>query len=98
MVSGRGTTTWAYAFDARSSSLEVQGADGGYTAAAASSAGRVRPGAWMLALRLVRDEDRGTYVAQEDAAFIPVLLIEVSEAGEVSYRVYQDPLAVSPRS
>ncbi len=52
----------------------------------------------MLALRLVRDEDRGTWVAQEDAAFIPVLLIEVSEAGEVSYRVYEDRLAGSPLS
>ncbi len=89
MVSGRGTTTYAYALNVRSSSLEVRGTDGGYTAATASSAGRVRPGAWMLALRLVRGDDRGTYVAQEEAAFIPAMQVEVSEAGDVSAHVYE---------
>ena len=87
IVSGQGVTTYAYALDTRASSLAVQGADGSYTAVP-SSADHVGSGAWTLALRLSRDQDRGSYVAKEETAFIPVMQIEISEAGDVSAHVY----------
>ena len=67
-------------------------AHGVFTAAAA--AGNVQgPGSWMLAVRLRHESQPRIWRL---VAFIPVLQIEVSEAGEVSYRVYQDPLTVRP--
>ena len=87
MVAGKGVTTHAYALDPRAPSLVVRGADGSYTAVP-SSTGRLGSGAWTLALRLSRDQDRGSYVAKEEAAFIPVMQIEISEAGDVSAHVY----------
>ncbi len=87
IVRGRGTTTHAYVYDALASSLAVRSGDGTYRTET-SSGGDEGPGTWALALRLLREEDRGTYVAHEQAALIPVLKITVSPAGEVSYEVY----------
>ena len=84
-VAGGGTTTHTYVFDARASSLAVRRANGAFTTIEASKR-TPSPGAWMLALRLNRRADRGV---QETAFIIPVLRIEVSNAGTVSsYQVY----------
>ena len=90
VIRGRGKTTHGYVFDAGASSLAVRTGDGGYRLEE-SSAGAVRPGRWTLALRLLREEDRGTYLAHEEAAFIPVLTATVSPDGAVTYAVY-DPV------
>ena len=42
----------------------------------------------MLTLRLIREVDRGAYVAHEEAAVIPLLQIEISGAGEVAGFAY----------
>ena len=87
MVRGRGRTTHGYVYDFGASSLAVRSGDGGYRTEK-SSAGMTGPGAWTLVLRLRREEDRGTYLAHEEAAMIPVLQVTVSPAGEVSYEVH----------
>ena len=89
VIRGRGTTTHAYVYDARTSSLEVRTGDGGYRTEQ-SSAGEVGPGVWSLVLRLRREVDRGGFVAHEVAAFIPVLKVTVSPDGDISYQVYDD--------
>ena len=87
-----GTTTHTYEFDALASRLAVEDGSGEFTAA--TGAGRIEgAGAWLLAIRL-RHEYRPNH--WRDAALIPVLRIMVSEAGEVSYQVYADPLAAQP--
>ncbi len=87
-----GTTTHTYEFDALASRLAVEDGSGEFTAA--TGAGRIEgEGAWLLAIRL-RHEYRPNY--WRDAALIPVLRIMASEAGEVSYQVYADPLAARP--
>ena len=85
---GRGTTTHRYAFDVRTSRLSVR--QGGEDTEVATSGEGVGHGIWILALRLTQQEDRGTYVAQEEVALIPVLQIEISESGEVTGFVYDD--------
>ena len=87
IVRGRGTTTHSFVYDFGASSLAVRSGDGGYRTEE-SSAGVVDPGTWTLALRLRREEDRGTYLAQEEAALIPVLKVTVTADGEVSYAVH----------
>ena len=86
MTPGRGTTTHHYVFDARTSRLSVQ-ESGRHTVMAASATG-VGEGVWMLSLRLLRAADRGTYVAQEEVALIPLLQIEISDTGEVDGFAY----------
>ena len=76
------------------SSLAVRGGDGAFWTAA-SSGEPPGPGTWTLALRFLREEDRGTYLAHEEAALIPVLKITISAHGEVSYAVHGDVLAGS---
>ena len=85
---GRGTTTRHYVFDARTSRLALR-EDGQETVIATAGDG-VGEGIWMLTLRLLREEERGTYVAQEEVAVIPLLQIEISETGEVSGFVYDN--------
>ena len=87
-AAGRGTTTRHYLFDARASRLMLR-EDGQETVIATSGDG-VGEGTWMLTLRLLRETDRGTYVAQEDVAVIPLLQIEISETGEVAGFVYDN--------
>ena len=84
---GAETTTHTYVFNARVASLAVRGADDGFTNVQASQR-TPEPGAWMLAVRLTRRGDRGV---QEPVAIVPVLRIDVSNAGTVSYQVY-DPV------
>ena len=87
VIRGRGLTTHHYVYDFGASSLAVRRGDGGYRTEK-SSAGVAGAGAWTLALRLLREEDRGTHVAHEEAAMIPVLQVAVSPAGEVSYDAF----------
>ena len=87
VIRGRGMTTHGYVYDFGASSLAVRGGDGGYRTEQ-SSAGVAGSGAWTLALRLRREEDRGAFVAHEQAALIPVVKVTVSPAGEVAYEVH----------
>ncbi len=91
IVRGRGATTHAYVYDAASSTLAVRSGDGAYRTEA-SSAGVTGPGRWTLALRLLREVDRGAYVTHEHAAVIPVLNVTVSEDGAIVYEIYDDLL------
>ena len=86
------TTTQTYRFDILAPSLMVRDDSGAYTTVE-GSATTLGAGAWTLAVRLQHQWQSNYW---REAAFIPVLQIEVSEAGEVSYRVYQDPLTVRP--
>lgn len=89
MVRGRGVTTHGFIYDARVASLAVRTGDGGGYRNERSSGDGVGPGSWTLAVRLLREEDRGTYLAHEDAALIPVLKIVVAADGSVSYEVHE---------
>ena len=86
MAPGRETTTLHYVYDARTSRLAVRRS--GHGTELASSGDGVGEGIWMLNLRLLRAVDRGTYVAQEEVAVIPLIQIEISETGEVTGFVY----------
>ena len=87
---GVGTTTRTFEFQGPASRLATRDSTGVLIPAAA--AGNVQgPGSWMLAVRLRHERQPEIWRL---VAIIPVLQIEVSEAGEVSYRVYQDPLSV----
>ena len=97
MSPGRGTTTYDYTFDARTSRLAVRGASGQASVVATSGDG-IGEGIWMLRLRVLRAVDRGTYLAQEDVAVIPVLQIEVSEAGDLAAFAYDNALGAEVQS
>lgn len=86
VVPGRGTTVHALAFDPRAASLVVQADDGRFVAAPSSGSG-LEAGAWTLAVRL-----RGDWW---ELAFIPVIRIVVSDAGEVSFQAYQGALSAA---
>ena len=86
---GRRVTTHSFEFNPSSASLAVTGADAKIVAAN-SSGTRLTPGVWALTVRL-----RHGY---RQAAIIPVLKVVISEAGDVSYRLYAGELsaAVTP--
>ena len=86
IVPGRESTTHHYVFDAGASRLAVR--ESGRDTVVAASANGVGEGTWMLLLRLNRDVNRGSYVAQEEVASIPVLQIEISATGEVAGFAY----------
>ena len=86
---GRGTTTNDYIYHVGASSLAVRAGTGAFRTVA-SSDGVAGPGTWILAMRLLREVDRGSYVAHEVAAFIRVLRVSVTGAGEVFYSVHDD--------
>ena len=88
-----GTTTHTFEFEGPASRLAVRrDGSGGFTAARASGSAQ-GPGSWMLVVRLRHEWEPQRWRL---VAFIPVLQIEVSEAGAVSYRIYEDPLTVRP--
>ena len=83
-VPGAGTTTHTFEFDANASRLAVRDRNGAFTTA--ESSGRVQgSGVWTLGIRLQHEWRPNSW---REVAFIPVLRIEVSEAGEVSYEVF----------
>ena len=90
VIRGRRVTTHGFVYDARASSLAVRGSAGGFWTPESSVRAAVGPGTWTLALRLLREEDRGAFVAHEQAAMIPVLKVTVSPIGEVAYVVHED--------
>ena len=81
-----------YAFDPSSASLSVRGSDGSLSSVGDSGA-PLGPGYWTVALRLAGKVDRGSYVAHEPVAFVPVVQMRVSANGEVTHRVYEGDLA-----
>lgn len=86
VVPGRGTTMYSFEFDPRTVSLTVQEDDGTFVAAPSSGTGLV-PGTWTLAVRL-----RGDWW---ELAYIPVFRITFSDAGEISYEVYEGTLSAA---
>ena len=90
-VHGAGTTTHTFEFDANASRLAVRDRNGTFTTA--ESSGRIQgSGVWTLGIRLQQEWRPNSW---REVAFIPVLRIEVSEAGEVSYEVFDDVLGGS---
>ena len=81
-----GRTSITYEFDIHESGLAVRREDGALLAARAS-ASESGPGEYVLAVRLRHEYKPNQW---RDAAVFPVLLITVSEAGEVSYQVHED--------
>ena len=96
-VSSAGTQSGRYEFDPRSGSLAVQSADARATASGDSGDTALGPGRWTLVLRLKRAVDKGSYVAHDEVGFIPVLQVEVSEAGDVAYEVFEGDLGARLR-
>ena len=88
LAPGLGTTTHTYTFDILAPSLAVQDASGSY-AAVAGSERVLGAGTWTLAVRLQHEWQPNHW---RQAAFIPVMRITVSDAGEVSYAVFDDVL------
>ena len=80
------TTTHAYVFDILKPGLAVRDESGVFTPVAGSGRA-LGAGAWTLAVRL-QHQWKPNYWRQ--VAVIPVLRIWVSEAGEVSYEVFDD--------
>ena len=98
MASWQGTQRQTYDFDPRVPRLVGRTEDGSAGEAGASGGTPLGPGRWTLVLRLTRAVDRVTYVAHEQAAFIPVMQLEISESGDLSYEVYEGDLNAKLRS
>lgn len=88
---GHERTRLTYEFDPRAASLSVRAADGRLITAGRGSA-PLAPGHWMLVLRLIREVDRSTYVGHREAAYIPVMQMEITNQGTVSSRVFKGDL------
>ena len=86
VVPGKGTTVRRFEFDPHAVRLLVAEGDGGYVAAP-SSGTTLDPGDWTLAVRL-----RGDWW---ELAYIPLMSLTVSNAGEVAYKVYEGPLGAA---
>ena len=89
---GSETSARTYALDAKTPRLDVRQADGQWVAAA-STEGRLDPGAWTLAVRLRREWRPNSW---RDAAFIPVVRITIADDGQASYAAVNDPVHVRP--
>ena len=82
-----GSITHRYEYDPQSVTLSLQ--DAQPDAVQLSSSGdQLEPGVWILAVRL-----RSAY---QLAAFVPVAKVVISEAGDVSYEVYDGEFGVKP--
>ena len=91
-VSWEGTQSRRYEFDPRSGSFAVRSEAGRATLSEESAGRPLGPGRWTLVLRLKRAVDKGSYVAHDEVAFIPVLQVEISESGDVAYEVFKGDL------
>ena len=86
------TSTHAYEFDVAATRLAVRN-QGGELAPLDASDGEIGPGFWVLALRL-RHEWQPNY--WREVAFIPVMRIDLSYVGDVTYTVYEDVRGETP--
>ena len=86
--SGSATSTHTYEFDVPAATLAVRDERGTFVPLEASE-GELGVGSWVLALRLQHEWQPNIW---REAAFIPVMKFQVSEAGEVSYAVFDDVL------
>lgn len=84
LASGSATTTHTYRFDLPTSALEVRNDRGAFTPLPASG-GELRPGTWALVIRL-RHEWQPNY--WREAAFVPVLRLQVADDGAIAFEVY----------
>ena len=96
-VSWGGTQSGRYEFDPRSGRLSVRSNDGRATVLGESGGRPLGPGRWTLVLRLKRAVQRDNFVAHDDVGFIPVLQVEISEAGDVRYDLHEGDLDVRLR-
>lgn len=81
------TITHRYEYDPRTATLALQGTARRLTELPASGTG-LDPGVWVLGVRL-----RSEY---QLVAFIPVVKVTVSEAGEATYTAYEGELGARP--
>ena len=94
---GHEHTRLTYVFDPRSASLSVRASDGSLSAAGGGG-DALDPGRWTLALRLNRDVRHRAYVGQEAAAYIPVMHVDISQSGDMSFAVYEGDLNAGLRT
>ena len=85
LASSERSATHDYQFDPVVGHLAVRNDEGAFGPVASSGDG-LNEGVWALGVRLRHD--------WYEAAFIPVMRIEVSESGEVSYQAYEGTLGV----
>ena len=78
--------THAYEFDVPATSLAVRNQSGELVRLDASD-GEIGPGSWVLALRLRHEWQPGYW---REAAFVPVMRIDISDTGEIRFSVYDD--------
>ena len=86
------TITHSYEFNASAATLAVRN-DRGAWVSLDTSEGDLGAGAWVLALRLQHEWQPNVW---REAAFIPVLRINVSDAGEVSFSIFENVRDQSP--
>lgn len=89
---GHESARLSLALDPSVVNLSVRGRDGRLSSVGDSGA-PLGPGYWTVALRLSGKVDRGSYVAHEPVAFVPVMILRVSANGEVAHRVFEGDLA-----
>ena len=94
LASRSATRVDTYTLDVGASTLSMQD-DHGSWAPLPSSQGEFGTGSWVLAVRLRHEWQPNHW---RDAAVIPVLKFAVSEAGEVSYELFDDVLDAGPSS
>ena len=92
VTSDSATSAHSYALDVPASLLAVRNQSGALVPLTASD-GAMGAGSWVLALRLRHEWQPDHW---REAAFIPVMRIDVSEDGEVTYSVYEDVRGESP--
>ncbi|MCY3911650.1 MAG: hypothetical protein OXG43_00180 [Chloroflexi bacterium] len=84
LSSGTATTTHTYRLDLATSALEVRNDRGAFTPLPASG-GDLRPGAWALVMRLRHEWQPNSW---REAAFVPVLRLQVAHDGGVTFEIY----------
>ena len=92
ITSDSATSAHSYALDVPASLLAVRNQSGALVPLTASD-GAMGAGSWVLALRLRHEWQPDHW---RESAFIPVMRIDVSEDGEVTYSVYEDVRGESP--
>ena len=80
------TSTHSYEFDAAAATLAVRN-DRGALVPLDTSEGVLGAGAWVLALRLQHEWQPNLW---REAAFIPVMRIDIAEDGQVTYSVHEN--------